>query len=100
MSQGNGFAIQVGPPDARGHRQVTATFGDRSHRDRFDTDSAFSRSKFIDKALGKFELGEDAHEHFDTKLLAAAEADAAPLFKPVVKMLSEFTPKPVRWLWR
>ena len=63
MSSGNGFAIQIGPPDSRGHRQVTASLGNRSHRDKFDPDDNFRRSKFIDKAIGKLDLGEDAHQH-------------------------------------
>jgi hypothetical protein len=100
MSEGNGqFVIECGPPDASGKRLVTAKFGKRSHRDRFDIDDAFKRGKFRDAVIEKFEWSQDAHEALETKLRAAAESDSVIVECSTVR-LSDVQPEQVEWLWR
>ncbi|HEX5471881.1 MAG TPA: hypothetical protein VFW73_08340, partial [Lacipirellulaceae bacterium] len=92
MSDG-GFTIEVGPPDANGKRQVTATFEKLRHRDKFDVDDSFKRARFREQVISKFGLDESAHEYLEAKIMAAAEAEPTAFFKPVVKLLSTVTPK-------
>src|SRR5262249_17578767 len=99
VSGQNGFAIAVGSPDANGRRLVSATLGKLSHRDRFDPDDAFKRSKFIDKTLSKFDMSEDVHEHLDAKILAAAEVDIEVVTANVISMADVKTKK-VEWFWQ
>src|SRR6476620_10795792 len=92
--------IKVAPPDGSGRSLVTASANGTAMPHRFDVQSQFHRQKYRESVINRFGLDDAAHEWLESELLSKAEtAESAQLFKPVVKLLNTFTPKPVRWLW-
>jgi putative DNA primase/helicase len=100
MSETNGqFVIECGPPGSDGKRIVTARFGKQQHRDKFDVDDSFRRSKFRERLISHFQLTDDAHEHLESKILAAASATSVVLAECSIVRLSDVQPEQVEWLW-
>jgi putative DNA primase/helicase len=98
MSSNNGFAIQCGQPDARGRCKVVAKLGDRFHPHTFDPFDQFQRSQFRNAVVDKFDLPEDAHEHIEAKILAAADSTADFATLNVINMADVVTKK-TAWFW-
>lgn len=82
-------SIDCGAADRDGKRLVIASLGNKSHRDRFDTDSNFARSKFIEKVIGKFKLPQSAHEWLNEEIERIAdEVDEAPAASAALRVVS------------
>jgi hypothetical protein len=92
--------IRCGPPDVSGRRTITATLGKRRHRDKFDIDDSFKRSKFRDKVIGVFGLDETAHEFIEDQISAAAEAQGDDLLAVAnVICMADVEAKKTKWHW-
>jgi len=96
------LAIHAGPADTNGKRLVIAQIGERSHRDHFDCNSQFQRQKFREVVVTKFDLGDDAHEFVEEKVIAAADAEdertTKGLSAAIVK-LADVEAEQISWLW-
>jgi hypothetical protein len=96
------LAIHAGPADTNGKRLVIAQIGERSHRDHFDCNSQFQRQKFREALITKFDLGDDAHEFVEERVIAAADAEdertTKGLSAAIVK-LADVEAEQISWLW-
>lgn len=96
------LSIVCGKRDDRGRMLVTATLGKHTHVDRFDPLVQFTRKKFREAVVDKFQLGDDAHESVELAIIRACEAtdsDVTSLTKAELIRLSDVTPEEVEWLW-
>lgn len=93
--------IAVSKPDRQGKRMVAVVYGHRQHRDTFDTDNAFARSKWRDTVVDKFHLPQDAHEWLEAELLAKSDdADnKASEGKPIIQSMASIKTERTVWLW-
>ncbi len=92
------LAITMGPVDARGRRKVVAILGDRQHPHTFDPFDQFQRRQFREAVIFNFKLSDDAHEHLESEILAAADS-ADSLWTPQTISLADVEAKPLRWFW-
>lgn len=94
--------IDCGLADRDGKRLVIASLGQKSHRDRFDCDNSFARSRFIERVIAKLKLPESAHEYLNDEIVRFAdEADEAPaaLWEPEITILADVESEQPEWLW-
>jgi putative DNA primase/helicase len=93
--------IAVGKPDRYGKRMVAVVNGVGTHRDTFDTDNAFQRSKWRDAVTTRFSLGDEAHEWLEGELLEKADAaddESAPARKLIGRTFDNVKAAKVTWL--
>ncbi len=100
------LSIRCGPSDRTGRRLVIAVLGNAEYRDRLDTDDAFRRQKFRERAVERFGLGDDAHDWLEQRILAAADAederDVGELLTastPVLVTMADVVARSIDWLW-
>jgi hypothetical protein len=98
--------IECGPKDQSGRRPIVASCGGFEHRDYFQTEIAFLRTRFAETALNKFggAITADVLNEIDDMLLKAAdEADRrhqrAAGAKADAVRLTDVPPAQVQWLW-
>ena len=105
---GNGHSrleVKASRADRDGKRLVIAFYDDGAiHRDRFDTDSDFLRSKFKD-AIFKILRAAAPLGTLDADIIQAAERadqepDQSPIGKPRIVMMDTVAPRPIRWVWQ
>ena len=100
------LSIRCGPCDRAGRRLVIAVLGGDEYRDRLDTDDAFRRSKFRERVVERFALGDDAHDWLEQRILAAADAEDArdddellTASTPVLMTMANVAARSIDWLW-
>ena len=100
------FIYPVRSRDRAGRRLVIAVLGGDEYRDRLDTDDAFRRSKFRERVVDRFALGDDAHDWLEQRILAAAdsedERDDGELLTastPVLMTMANVAARSIDWLW-
>ncbi|NOY41265.1 MAG: AAA family ATPase [Planctomycetes bacterium] len=98
--------ISCGPIEYRNRRLVIVKLGDKIHRDRFDVDQQFSRSKWREAIISKLGLDDDAHEFLDAEVLRVADAEdelsEGELLadsKPVLVTMADVEARSINWLW-
>ncbi len=98
--------IRCGPADRAGKRLVIAVLGSGEYRDRLDTDDAYRRSKFRERVIERFTLGDDAHDWLEQRIIGAADAederDEGELLatsKPVLVTMADVEARSIDWLW-
>lgn len=105
MINGKEVRVDCGPPDDRGIRLVLASRGARSHRDRFNTDSAYHRERFRKAASDKLGLMMAQEvEDLERAIIASADetdsgADHKPLATPRLVGLDTVKAKQIHWFW-
>jgi len=100
------LSIRCGPVDRTGKRLVIAVLGNAEYRDRLDTDDAYRRSKFRERVVERFALGDDAHDWLEQRILAAADAEdeqndteLLTSSTPVLVTMADVEARSIDWLW-
>ena len=100
------LSIRCGPADRSGRRLVLVTFGNAEFRDRFDTDDAYRRQRFRERAIEHLNLLDDAHESLEQRIVAEADAEderqdcqSLTASEPVLVRMCDVEARAVDWLW-